>query len=178
MTISAENQMEKAEDALKATVGRAVSQGFFGLASGKDPANFDRVWFKEAMEPADITFDYDTHLLTAAKAKALKQGVAQPAAQPVQQPTPPLTEPPLIPGTPPGAQPGPPAPKPAVVTWEGPLKREQWNLFSLKVLTRLAQSDDLQIDVKVKATLKEGQTTEQLNSALTELGISDPFRKQ
>ena len=54
------------------------------------------------------------------------------------------------------------------MVWEGELKREQWNLFSLKVLTRLAQSDDLQIDVKVKATLKEGQATEQLNAALKE----------
>ena len=41
----------------------------------------------------------------------------------------------------------------------------------------MAQSDDLQIDVKVKATLKEGQTTEQLNAALKELGIQEGFRK-
>ena len=75
--------------------------------------------------------------------------------------------------------PAPPAaPKPTVVVWEGELKREQWNLFSLKVLTRLAQSDDLQIDVKVKATLKEGQTTEQLNAALKELGITSNFKKE
>jgi hypothetical protein len=42
-----------------------------------------------------------------------------------------------------------------VCVWEGPLKREQWNLFSLKVLTRLAQADDLQIDVKVAANSKK-----------------------
>ncbi len=72
----------------------------------------------------------------------------------------------------------PVAPKPTVVVWEGELKREQWNLFSLKVLTRLAQSDDLQIDVKVKATLKEGQTTEPLNTALKELGITSNFKKE
>ena len=77
------------------------------------------------------------------------------------------------------APPAPPvAPKPTVVVWEGELKCEQWNLFSLKVLTRLAQADDLQIDVKVKVTLKEGQTTEQLNAALKELGISDLFGKE
>jgi hypothetical protein len=50
-----------------------------GLASGKDATRFDRVWFKEPVEPADITFDYDTYLLTAAKAKALKLAPAQPA---------------------------------------------------------------------------------------------------
>ena len=73
--------------------------------------------------------------------------------------------------------PAPPAaPKPTVVVWEGELKREQWNLFSLKVLTRLAQADDLQIDVKVTAKLKEGQSVEQLNAALKELGIQEGFR--
>jgi hypothetical protein len=147
-----------------------------GLASGKDANCFDRVWFKEAVEVADITFDYDTYLLTAAKAKALKQGTPP---SPTVPPVPPPTQPPLPPGTPPATPPLPSAaPKPTVVVWEGELKREQWNLFSLKVLTRLAQSDDLQIDVKVKATLKEGQTTEQLDAALKELGIGSLFRKE
>ena len=72
----------------------------------------------------------------------------------------------------------PVAPKPTAVVWEGELKREQWNLFSLKVLTRLAQSDDLHIDVKVKVTLKEGQATEPLNTALKELGITSNFKKE
>lgn len=63
------------------------------------------------------------------------------------------------------------------------MKREQWNLFSLKVLTRLAQADDLQIDVKVAAKLKEGQSVDPLNAAqcgkrdatgLPELGVSGP----
>jgi len=167
-------RLEKADDALRVTIARAVGQGMLGLASGKDANCFDRVWFKETVEPADITFDYDTYLLTAAKAKALKQGVAQPPGTPLPQPPTPPVQPPAEPVTPPE----PPAPpKPNTVVWEGELKREQWNLFSLKVLTRLAQSDELQIDVKVKATLKEGQTTEQLNTALKELGIQEGFRK-
>jgi hypothetical protein len=64
------------------------------------------------------------------------------------------------------------------VVWQGQLKREQWNLFSLKVLTRLAQAEDLQIDVKVTAKLREAQTLEQVNAALKELGISDPFKPE
>ncbi|MGO8676642.1 MAG: DUF499 domain-containing protein [Limisphaerales bacterium] len=169
-------RLEKADDALKVTITRAVSQGMLGLASGKDANCFDRVWFKEAVDGADITFDYDTYLLTAARAKALKQETPPPATvPPVQQPVSPPTQPPVSPGTPPVTPPSPP--EPTVVVWEGELKREQWNLFSLKVLTRLAQSDDLELEVKVKATLKEGQTTEQLNAALQELGIADHFRK-
>ena len=173
-------RLEKADDALKTTIGRAVGQGFFGLASGKDPANFDRVWLKETVEAADITFDYDTYLLTATKAKALKSGAAQPPAQPsAQPPTPPSLQSPLPPGTQASTPPEPPAPpKSTTVVWEGELKREQWNLFSLKVLTRLAQADNVEINVKVQATLKEGQTTEPLNTALKELWVQEGFKKQ
>jgi len=35
------------------------------------------VWFKDQVRAGHITFDYDTYLLTAAKAKALKQGHSQ-----------------------------------------------------------------------------------------------------
>jgi hypothetical protein len=72
----------------------------------------------------------------------------------------------------------PSAPKESCVSWQGQLKREQWNLFSLKVLTRLAQADGVQIEVKVSAKLKEAQTVDQLNAALKELGIADQFRKE
>jgi hypothetical protein len=162
-------RLEKADDALRTTVSRAVNQGSLGLASGKDPNSFDRVWFKEAVEPADIPFDYDTYLLTAAKAKALKPSPQTPTAPPAPAAAP--TQPQLPRAEPALAAPALPiAPKPSVVVWEGELKREQWNLFSLKVLTRLAQADDLQIEVKVKAKLKEAQTLEQLNGGAERIG--------
>src|SRR6266576_5314164 len=53
-------RLKKADDALKTTIARAVGQGLLGMASGKDQNHFDRVWFKESVEQADITFDYDT----------------------------------------------------------------------------------------------------------------------
>jgi hypothetical protein len=64
------------------------------------------------------------------------------------------------------------------VVWQGALKREQWNLFSLKVLTRLAQSSNLDIKVTVTAKLKDASTLEQLNAALKELGIDELFRDE
>jgi hypothetical protein len=172
-------RLEKADEALRTTIARAIGQGLLGMGSGRDSTRFDRVWFKENVEQADITFDYDTYLLTAVKAKALKQAPAAVAPSPVvpgagetsPQPAPPQTAP--LPGLP--AEPT--VPKTTSVVWEGELKREQWNLFSLKVLTRLAQSENLEISVKVSAKLKEAQTLEQLNAALKELGIADQFRK-
>jgi hypothetical protein len=173
-------RLEKADDALRQTIARAVSQGTLGLACGKDANQFDRVWSKEAVELPDITFDYETYLLTAKKAKALKEGGAEPPtgkqATPASKPT--VVSPP--PELPLGQTPGQPTTEPPspVVSWQGQLKREQWNLFSLKVLTRLAQAEDLEIEVKVRAKLKEAQTTNQLNAALTELGIGSQFRRE
>ena len=169
-------RLEKADDALRTTIARAVSQGTFGLASGKDPNRFDRVWLKEDVEQADITFDYDTYLLTAGKAKALKQAPAPTATAAPQQPTETARAVSTTTATP--AVSPPTAAKVSAVVWEGELKREHWNLFSLKVLTRLAEAEGLQIDVKVKAKLKEAQTLEQVNAALKELGISNPFRPE
>jgi hypothetical protein len=169
-------RLEKAEDALRQTISRAVGQGILGLACGKDATKFDRVWFKEAVETPDITFDYDTYVLTAKKAKALKEAAIEPpAGKPGTPPGKgPITVPPV---EPPPVEP-PTEPKGLDVCWQGQLRREQWNLFSLKVLTRLAQAENVEIEVKVRAKLKEAQTLEQLNSALKELGISDSFRKE
>ncbi|MBU6399160.1 MAG: DUF499 domain-containing protein [Verrucomicrobia bacterium] len=169
-------RLERAEDALRETISRAVSQGTLGLACGKDPQQLDRVWFKEAVERPDITFDYETYLLTARKSKALKEAAAEPAGAKALKPA--LPSPPV--GAPPAQPTGQPPTEPPsrVVCWQGQLKREQWNLFSLKVLTRLAQAKDVEIDVKVRAKLKEAQTVDQLNAALKELGIDQIFRRE
>ncbi len=173
-------RLEKAEDALRQTISRAVSQGTLGLACGKDANQFDRVWFKEAVELPDITFDYETYLLTVKKAKALKEAGAEPPTG--KPPTPPAKQPLVTPPVepPPGQRPGQPPPEPQspVVCWQGQLMREHWNLFSLKVLTRLAQAEDVEIEVKVRAKLKEAQTLEQLNAALKELGVGQMFRRE
>ena len=72
----------------------------------------------------------------------------------------------------------PASPEVVLIAWDGKLKREQWNLFSLKVLTRLALADEVQIQVKVSAKLKEGQSVEQLNNALKELGVDGTFKAE
>lgn len=166
-------RLEKADDALRQTLIRAVGEGLLGMACGKDAAQFDHVWFKETVEAADITFDYDTYILTAKKAKVLKEAAAVP---PSSKSTPPTTPVPLVLEQPVAPPPG--EPQLLVVSWRGQLRRDQFNLFSLKVLTRLAQAENLEIEVRVRAKLKEAATLEQLNAALKELGIADQFRKE
>jgi hypothetical protein len=62
-----------------------------------------------------------------------------------------------------------------LVNWEGELRRDQWNLFSLKVLTRLAQAKSVKINVKVDAEIEDTQTLDQLNTGLRELGLTNLF---
>jgi len=168
-------RLEKADDALRQTICRAVDQGVLGLASGKDTAAFDRVWFKEPVESVEVTFDNDTYLLRVDRAKELKEtgGKPVPPTPPPggEKPKPP--EPPEPPEQP--EPPKPPKPTELAVSWEGDLAREQWNLFSLKVLTKLANAEGLDIQVKVRAKLKDAHTLEQLNDALKELGMDGEF---
>lgn len=168
-------RLEKPDEALRATVIRAVSQGTFGLASGKDTTAFDRVWFKEPVDASDIIFDFDTYLLRAAKAKELKDSGGK-VAPPVTSPD--GVKPPVVPPTPPEPPVKPMKTKDLTVAWEGSLRREQWNLFSLKVLTRLANAEGVEISVKVRAKLKESHTREELNAALEELGLQGDFERE
>lgn len=165
-------RLEKADEALRQAIGRGVNQGVLGLASGKDTSNFDRVWFKESIDQSDISFDNDTYLVKANVAKALKESGGKTATPPKPEITVPSD----------GGQTKKPTPetqpKPINIQWEGSLKREQWNLFSLKVLTRLANAEDVDIRIKVQAILKDAQTLDQLNAALKELGIAEQFNKE
>jgi hypothetical protein len=164
-------RLERADDSLRQAITRGVSQGVLGLASGKDVTCFDRTWFKEPVDLSEITFDFDTYIVKANKAKLLKEsGGKAPASPDKPDAIPPQQQAPKIPPSTP--------PKDICVKWEGSLKREQWNLFSLKVLTRLANAEDTEIRVKVQSKLKDVQTLEQLNDALKELGISEQFHKE
>ena len=170
--------IEKADEALRATISRAVAKACSGWRRARTRKSFDRVWFAEPVEEAEITFDFDTYLLSASRAKTLRTKPAQqPAGTDSPPPTGPSSQPVLFPPELGTSGEKPAAAKSTLVVWEGQLKREQWNLFSLKVLTRLAQSKDVRIDVRVCAELTESQSAEQLNSALKELGIEDRFNK-
>ena len=168
-------RLEKADEALKMTIARAVSQGTLGLGSGRNPAAFERVWFKEPVEAVDITFDSDTYLLTASAAKRVKEAGAQPPV-----PVPPRPGTPPGPGPTPGPSPViPPKPQDALtIEWQGEIKREQWNLFGLKVLSRLASAKSLKIDVTIRAQVDQSTNTNDLTNGLRDLNLPGEFREQ
>ena len=63
-----------------------VEKGEFGLGSGRrQDGGLNRVWFKETVEPDDVAFESDVHLVTRATAQQLK---APPAPVVATTPTP------------------------------------------------------------------------------------------
>jgi hypothetical protein len=68
---------------LRGKIVEFVSQGDFGLASGRKPdGSYERVWFEELVAPDEVAFDAGVFLLRKNSAKTLKLG-----AQP-EQPSP------------------------------------------------------------------------------------------
>jgi hypothetical protein len=61
------------EQVLTAQVVKFVSQGEFGVGVGRNAdGTFERVWYKEAISPEEITFDSQTYLILQDKAQAIK----------------------------------------------------------------------------------------------------------
>lgn len=170
-------RLERAEDALRQMLLRAVAQGNLGLGVGKDAASLDRVWFKEQVDPAEIVFDDETYVLLPARAR--QEMAPTPVPQrPGEEPQPSETLQPEEPGSPTTRPPLEPQPAgPTTIRWTGDLSREKWNLFGLRVLTKLAQSQSLQIKVDVQASVQDGSVVRQLNTAVEELGFRERFEE-
>lgn len=168
-------RLEKAEQSLKQMIVRAVRQGIFGLGSSKDETKMQRVWFKEDLDPVEIMFDYETYLLLPFRAEAEKAGET-PIGPIPPGPQPPGPTPPIPPG--PGPQPPiPPVEKEAVIlSWRGTIPKEKWNLFSLRVLTRLSGAEDLDIKITIEAKVPDPTVKQQLNLALQDLELEGEFK--
>ncbi len=159
---------------LKNKISEFVSQGDFGLASGrKGDGSYERIWFAEHLPPEEVAFEPDVFLLRKATATALKAG--KPAPEPGPEPTPP-------PIPPPG--PGIPPPRPSATTRTlhllGNVPPEVWNRLGTKILTKLRSSGSelkigLDFSVTVPADAANSLATE-LRQLLQELGLGDSVR--
>ena len=152
---------------LRRKIVELVGKGEFGLGSGRRPDDgFDRVWFRETLEPDEVVFESDVHLLTPTAAERLK---APPA------PAPPTS---LTPGTDPtGAgdgsaepKPGPdgridpePAPPPDATTRKsvrihGRIAPELWNRIGRTLVPKLRFADGLKVGVTFELTADAART--------------------
>jgi hypothetical protein len=161
---------------LKAKVVEFVTNGDFGLASGKTAdGSYDRVWFREMLAPDEVAFEPGVFLLRRSLAEALKSGKAQPS-KPEPKPEP---EPGLPPKTPsePVPRPGPePAASTRTLRLVGTIPPETWNRLGTRIIPKLRSGSDpklgLDFSVTVSADAANSLTTE-LQQIIGELGLAD-----
>jgi hypothetical protein len=91
---------------LRSRIVEFVSRGDFGLAYGQKPdGGYERILFKEYVDPADVTFESGVFLLLKSKARTLK-AVPEPVPGGGAGPTP-TPEPESVPGREPEPKPDP-----------------------------------------------------------------------
>ena len=167
-------RLEKAEEALRQMILRAVMRGDFGLGIGNNMEILDKVRLKENFEPAEIAFNYETFLLLPWRAEAEKKKREDEVIVDVgTSPTEPV--PPVGPEIP--RPPERPEPQMQELEWQGAMPKEKWNLFGLKVLTRFGTPESLEIEVKVRSKTQDSTVKQQLNNALRDLGLDGDFKE-
>lgn len=128
---------------LRGKIVEFVSRGDFGLASvQKSDGEFDRVFFNEFVDSADVTFESGVFLLLKSKAKKLK---ATPEPVPGGPPEPvPIPEPAPSPGLGPEPEQEPEKTK-RCFRISGDIPPEIWNRLGTKILPKLRSGSDLKI---------------------------------
>lgn len=163
------------DSVLRFKVCEFVGKGDFGLGSNQRPdGSFDRVWFDEMVDPAEVTFDKDVFLLTKAAAKKLNG----PAPVPGPAPEPPGSGSAPAPGPSPAAEPQPPTPSPtaATVRVSGVIPPELWNRLETRLLPKLRAGSGLSVHVELSAKFEAGAANSALGEiaqVLDELGVKE-----
>lgn len=167
---------------LREKIVEFVSKGDFGLASGrKTGGGYNRVFFNETIDPADVTFESDVLLLLKDTAKALlfkpelpHDGVTD--SSPIPDPSADFQ-----PGQPDlQTEHGPPAPA-ASRTFHihGDVPQEMWNRFGTKILPKLRNRSDVKIGIDFSVTVDSHQASNfesELNQILSDLSLADNIK--
>jgi hypothetical protein len=153
---------------LRQKIVEFVEKGEFGLASGeKGDGSYERVWFQEPISPDEVEFAPEVFLLTKAKAQELK----------APTPPPPPPPPPVGPIGPEG--PTPPPSESRSIRLAGTIPSEVWNRLGTKLLPKLRQGGDLEINVTFSVTVDAGRADpfiKELENALADLGLGDKVK--
>ena len=158
-----------------------VSRGLFGLASGKNPdGGYNKIWFKEFVDIAEVTFDSGVFLLLKDKAEALKSKPEEAGGGDSETPKG-MTQP-VPPGTPDITE-TPPTPEPQATIKSfrivGDVPPEIWNRLGTKILPKLRSGSGLIIGIEFSVTV-DGQLAQgfeaDLKQILEDLGLTDRVR--
>ena len=158
-------RLADADRVLQKKIVEFVAKGDFGLASGRQPTGqFDRVSFREDIDPVDVMFDANVYLLTRLIAERLMtpedpepEATPQPhegaggqggsEAEPTETTTPPGPEP--VPGG---------TTRPTSLRIHGELPPEVWNRVGTRLLPKLRSGYELKVSVRFDVTGDGGGT--------------------
>ena len=163
---------------LRRQIVEFVARGDLALGSGRRPdGGFDRLWYREPMQPEEVAFEKDVFLVAKATAEQL---TAPPASSPEAtntEPTPTPT-PPAPPISPDESANVPTAASEGVATLRlnGTIPAEVWNRFGTKVLPKLRSGQDLRVAIDLSANVDAkavAGATAELRQALDDLEIGD-----
>jgi hypothetical protein len=176
---------------LKSKIVEFIKHGDFGLASGqKADGSYERVWFREPVDPDEVSFEAGVFLLLKATAERLKgEKPAQPLSSPAA-PTPTFAqvlEPssalrPDVPRSEATSTPATVEPAAASHTLRitGSIPSESWNRFGTSLLSKLrAHQQKIEIEISLSATVPSNMADSlvtELRQILTELGLANSIR--
>jgi len=167
--------------ALRSKIVEFVGRGDFGLAHGqKADDGYERVFYEESVDPADVTFESGVFLLLKSKARSLRAAPA-PAASRGPGPTP-TGQPEPVPGDKAAASAQrEPLPGSAARTFRirGEVPPEVWNRLGTKVLPRLRSGSQLRIGIEFSVTVDAataGALRAELEQALQDLKLAEQVR--
>jgi hypothetical protein len=158
-----------------------VGQGDFGLASGLQPdGTYDRIWYREAIAPEEVTFEADVFLITKAQAQALKvkvepEPIPMPSSEPGPRPLPWSTPGPSLEAVPESV----PASHSHTLRLVGSIPPEVWNRLGTRVLPKLRTGNDLRVDVDLSVSLNTDlvrSMVSELRQILQDLDLEDRLR--
>jgi hypothetical protein len=176
---------------LKSKIVEFIKHGDFGLASGqKADGSYERVWFREPVDPDEVSFEAGVFLLLKATAERLKgEKPAQPLSSPAA-PTPTFAqvlEPssalrPDVPRSEATSTPATVEPAAASHTLRitGSIPSESWNRFGTSLLSKLrAHQQKIEIEISFSATVPSNMADSlvtELRQILSELGLANSIR--
>ena len=156
------------EETLRTQIVKFVSEGDFGLASGKKSdsnGKYPRFWYKQPISREEVEFVDDVFLLTKKEALANTTEITHPDPDPIIDPLPP----------PPVVDP-PTSGEDTIISVSGTMPSETWSRFGIKVISKLRSLKDLQIDIQISSKVSSSSaehTKSDLRKALNDLGLND-----
>ncbi|MDE2237770.1 MAG: AAA family ATPase, partial [Elusimicrobia bacterium] len=166
---------------LTGKIAEFVGLGEFGLASGSGGAGgFARLWFKEPLNPDEISFESDVFLLTKQRAEQLAAGVVvtQPSAAEAIGAGPNSGSEKIAPEESGETIVAPVATKSAVRI-RGQIPPEVWNRLGTKLLPRLKQGTELKVSVQFEVQIDgkaAGPLREEVSQVISDLGLNGSLR--